>query len=159
MKSVLFRLNMNRSAGYNPICRPEISAKLRCLKSRTRQVDSHKVACRACARIPADVTIPCFDLPNFRSEVSSPNCGHILACWVSRIRRQCAQPRCKRLRCYSKTISDYLIKSTLIECVLAQQGKRRSRYNSRRRNGFAEQKKHRAATVRLRAQIGWRSRV
>ena len=52
-----------------------------------------------------------------------------------------------------------VIKSIAIECVLAKQGLRRSKYSSRRHNGFTEQKKHRAATVRLRAQIGWRSQV
>ena len=64
---VLFPIAMNRPSGYNPIYCPTISAKLWCFEI-PRQVE--KVACRACAWIP-DVTIPCFDLPNFQSELAS----------------------------------------------------------------------------------------
>ena len=67
MKLVLFPIAMNRSSGYNPICCPAISAKLRCCEIPC-QVD--KVARRACARI-ADATIPWFDLPNTQSELAS----------------------------------------------------------------------------------------
>ena len=67
IKWVLFPIAINRSSGYNPICWPAISAKLRCFEIPC-QVD--KVACRTWARIP-DVTIPCFDLPNYWSELSS----------------------------------------------------------------------------------------
>ena len=52
-----------------------------------------------------------------------------------------------------------VIKSMAIECVRAQQGVHRSKYNSWCRDGFIEQQNHRAAMVRLRAQIWWRSRV
>ena len=45
MKWVLFPIAMNRSSGYNPICCPAISAKLRCFEIPC-QVE--KVARRAC---------------------------------------------------------------------------------------------------------------
>ena len=54
MLLVLFPIAMNRSSGYNPICCPAISAKLRCFEIPC-QVE--KVARCACARIP-DVTVP-----------------------------------------------------------------------------------------------------
>ena len=60
MLLVLFPIAMNRSSGYNPICCPAISAKLRCFEIPC-QVE--KVARPACARI-LDVTIPWFDLLN-----------------------------------------------------------------------------------------------
>ena len=64
---VLFPIAMNRSSAYDPIYCPSISAKLRCFEIPC-QVE--KVACRACAWI-LDVTIPCFDLPNFQRELAS----------------------------------------------------------------------------------------
>ena len=66
MKVAIFPIAMNQSSGYNPICCPAISATLQCLEIPS-QVG--KIACRACAQIP-DVKIPCFGLPNFRSELS-----------------------------------------------------------------------------------------
>ena len=67
IKMILFSIAINRFSGCNPICCPAISGELRCFEIPC-QVDN--VEHRACARIP-DVKIPCFVMPNFRSELSS----------------------------------------------------------------------------------------
>ena len=67
----------------------------------------------------------------------------------------CLYPPLAKQRLYSSTIPQgcYSKISGPI-CVRAQQGVRRSKYNYCCRDGFIEQSNHRAATVRLRAQMG-----
>ena len=147
---------MSRSSGYNLIYCPAISVKLRCSEIPC-QVE--KVAWRACAWIP-----------NIRDPVFWPAellewtciCGTV---WLIELAyRACVtDARSPDINSSAVNLWEYrifdVIKSIAIECVRAQQGVRRSKYNYCCRDGFIEQSNHRAATVRLRAQIGWRSWV
>ena len=51
-KWVLFRIAIYRSSGYNPIFCPAVSAELPGVLMFWNPVPGHKVACRACVRIP-----------------------------------------------------------------------------------------------------------
>ena len=51
-KWVLFRIAIYRSPGYNPIFGPAVSAELPGVLMFWNPVPGHKVACRACVRIP-----------------------------------------------------------------------------------------------------------
>ena len=104
------------------------------------------------SRMCADpcVTIPCFDLPNFRSEPSS------VELWVVELAYRPCFTNARNPDVNSSTVFQRqyrtfdVIKSITIDCVRAQHDVRRSKYNSRGRNGFTEQENHEAATVQSR---------
>ena len=119
MKWVLFSIAMNRSSGYNPICCPEISAKLWCFEILC-QVE--KVACCTCARIP-DVTVPWFDLQ--KSQEWTCVCQTV---WLAELVYRSCHSHARNPDVNSSAVNrkEYrtfdVIKSIAIECARAQQG-------------------------------------
>ena len=91
MKWVLFPIAMNRSSGYNTICCPAISAKLRCFEIPCQVWRRQRVAHVRGSRMSRSHDLTCRTL---RVNLRLPNC---LVCWVSvsRMRQPCAQPVCK----------------------------------------------------------------
>ena len=112
---VLFPIAMNRSSGYNPIYCPATSAKLLCFE------------------IPCQVDPGCQDPVFWPAELSEWTCI-CRTVWLELAYR--ANSSAVNLREY-RTFD--VIKSITIECVRAQQGVRRSKYNSWCRDGFIEQ--------------------
>ena len=97
-----------------------------------------KVACYACAQI-ADAIIPCFVLPNFRSELSSGELGFVELAYGAWVTDAC-NPDVNTSAVIQRQYQTFdVIKSIAIECVRAQQGMRGSKYHSRRRSGLTEQ--------------------
>ena len=86
-----------------------------------------------------DVTIPSFDQPNFRSELSSAEL------WFVELAYRTCVTDTRNLDVKSAAVIQRpnrtfdVIKLITIKCVWVQQGVRRCKYKSRRRNGFTEQ--------------------
>ena len=153
---VLFPIAMNRSSGYNP-SKIALQFRRNCgvLKSRARWEGSVSRMC---------VDPGCRDPVFWPAELSEWTCICRTVWLVGLAYRACVtDARNPDVNSSAVNLREYrtfdVIKSIAIECVRAQQGVRRSKYKSWCRDGFTEEYNHRAATVRLRAQIGWRSRV
>ena len=119
MKWVLFPLAMNRSSGYNPICCPAISAKLRCFEIPCQGGEG------SASRICADPG--CHDPMIWPAELSEWTCVFRTVWFVESAYRACVShagnPDVNSSVVNQREYRTFdVIKSIAIDCVRAQQG-------------------------------------